>query len=214
MNLQSYEESKFRHGDKSVFAKQTAKFNTQGITTLFSRANMETELNKLGPLLSEANLTLDSLTSIYNEGEGIDAVLQLLEKQGLTSTKHQMALVRAIGVDTQVMFKITEPIKFLALQGSASYLWIGLNLDKSDVPVPRPAFLALLRQKLLKLPLKMNNKDVQLAANCIMGNLTLCSPLAGGAAMLYSKRKIRSAKTERDIPTQVWAGYLAKLDDR
>ena len=95
----------------------------------------------LGPLLGQAELSTAALHTIYNNGSGVSALLSLLEEAGVHELPQRVKLVNALASSDSFDDHVSQKTALLALQGSASYIW--LEVTKSKVPLTRAAFPAL-----------------------------------------------------------------------
>jgi len=147
---------------------------------------------------------------------------------GIDDLAKRASLISALG-DSQSPMK-EEPIDFLLLQGSSTYLppWYG---EKSGLPpIPLCCYLDFLNEALRDFKSRLNSQQLSKKArdekpkavwlelgNVIMAKLILTAQLPGAAMMVHSQRTVKctgeDGNGEWDIPTQLWAGLLAQRHD-
>ena len=181
------------------------------LTPLFKRAGLLRELSSLGPLLASANLSPTNLKRIFNNGRGTSAVLSQLEKAGLNETEDQVKLIAALD-DHVGINQFVRNIRYLCLQGSASYLWQDVKVH--DQPMDRGTFLTACNNRMKELvqTKRVTAKQLKTCANCILGELMLTTRLGAACQWIYAKRSFNSEALEgSQLFTQVWTGYLQRL---
>ena len=193
---------------------------------LFKRAGLGHDAQALGMKFAFHEIDFDDLQRIFspggpsNKGIGSEAIMEVLTKIGL-GTKDSTKVLAALS-EPKVTKTPKEPTTVLALQGSASYLMIGLGIEKKLLT--KEDLLEKVEAQLVKFANECANKDegdkdvgdhvdskrgITLAANCLYARAMLSSPTIN-AERIYCQRTFKDKNNPKfEVFSQVWAGFLA-----
>ena len=170
-------------------------------------------------------IDFDDLERIFSPGGvkfvgvGSESLLQLLTEIGLETSERAKVLAALAGPKEMKVPK--EPTTLIALQGSASYLMIGLGIE--NLLLTKDELLERVDAQLIKFTNecanKVNGKETGdhinkkkgtvLAANCLYARALLSSSTIN-AEYIYCQREFNDkTNLQYEVYSQVWAGFLA-----